>query len=360
VSGDLPKFSLIQVELTSRCQLACRTCLRGSHCHAWQTRDLDTTLIHSLVRELPETTTLHLQGWGEPLLFPLLYQVIAQVKEQGCRVSLTSSGTPMDREQAARLVAAGLDALTFSMAGTDAATQDALRGTGSFRALEQALDHINACRKGQGTCLPVLAVSYLLTPQTIRQLPGAVSWCARRNISLLAGVHLTHAVNGLQRSLQCCSSSGVKCRQARTYLRRAGVLAVFHRLQLHMPAMAPEEMPVCAKNPLDSFFVAADGSVAPCVFLCPPYSSSESPLSGLVFGNLHNASLATIWNRPQYKQFRKIFARRLALYNQTMARVGFDLDAMERLEQARKLISQYFADNPLPDPCQSCLKMQGF
>lgn len=359
VTGDLHTFSLVQVELTSRCNLCCHSCLRGSHPGFWQEQDLSQPILHKLVTSLAQGTTLHLQGWGESLLHPFLGQNISLLKKRGFRVSLTSNGTCLDRDTADMLVASGLDALTFSMAGADSATQDPLRGAGSFARLEQALELVNAGKTEQGTDQPVLAISYLLTPQTIRQLPRAVTWCARRGVALLVGVHMTHAVNEFQQSLQCFAAGVDEQKRYKKYLRRAGIKAVFHRLQLNMPAMAADAVPVCAKNPLDSFFVAADGSVSPCVFLCPPYSEKQSPLTRYVPGNLHHESLAHIWNRSEYRKFRQILADRLALYNRTMAKVGFDLDGLERLEQAKKIISRYFAEHPVPVPCRQCLKMQG-
>ena len=349
--------SLVQIEPTSRCNLACLTCVRGSHPQCWRERDLDKSILTSLLKILPGNTVLHLQGWGEPLLNSQLPDFISLIQQADLRVSLTSNGTVVeDKTMADILVASGLDSLTFSMAGAKSHTQDALRGTGTFVRLEQALDHINASKKEQGRSGPILAISYLLTPETIKELPRAVSWCARRGVSLLAGVHMTHPVSALQKSLQCFVSAPAGYKK---YFRIAELKAILHRMRLEMPAMSPHEVPVCAKNPLASLFVAADGSVAPCVFLCSPCDQEKSPLVRAVFGNLHRDSLTTIWNSREYTEFRQAFARRLAFYDKTMARVGLDLDALERLERANQAVRRYFIENPPPEPCRHCLKMQG-
>jgi hypothetical protein len=78
-----------------------------------------------------------------------------------------------------------------------------------------------------------------------------------------------------------------------------------------------------------------------------------------VFGNLYAEPLDRIWNSARYTQFRQAFARRLAFYNKTMARVGLDLDALERLDRANQAVKRYFGENQPPQPCRHCLKMQG-
>ena len=354
--GPSHPFALVQIEPTSRCNLACRTCPRGSHPLHWQERDLDASLLTSLLRSLPTGTVLHLQGWGEPLLHPDIFHFISQIQQAGHRVSLTSNGTVTDKKITEKLVDNGPDSLTFSMAGFSSRTQDPLRGPGTREQLEHTVDWLNKRKKQSRGSGPVLAISYLFTPASVTELPATVTWCAQQNVSLLAGIHLTHPLDDVQKSLQCFP---LRDRDGQRSIRKAELKAIFHRLHLQFPAMKPEKVPVCAKNPLDCFFVAADGSVAPCVFLASPYAGSASPLARQVFGNLHRESIGTIWNRSGYRKFRHPFAQRTGFYNRIMARVGFDLDALDRLEKANELVGDFFNAHPPPAPCRGCLKMQG-
>jgi len=358
VSGAHLPVSLVQIEPTSRCNLSCQSCLRGSHPDSWLERDLDASTLKALLVYLPPDTVVHLQGWGEPLLLPGIFQYISLVRGAGMRVSLTSNATLVDREMATGLIRSGLDSLTFSMAGF-ANIQDDLRGPGTFIRLEEALEHIKRGKQELGSKRPCLAISYLLTPATIKQLPRAVSWCARRGVSLLAGVHMTHPASDLQRSLQCMGHGKGERKRYKKYLFLAQIKAIIHGLRLELPPLLASEEPICGKNPQDSFFVAADGSVAPCVFLCPPHADNNTPLPRCVFGNLHDQILPIIWNRPAYKRFRQDFARRVQFYETSLAGVGFDLDAPERLDRAKEMIAHFFADNPPPAACRNCLKIQG-
>jgi hypothetical protein len=43
-----------------------------------------------------------------------------------------------------------------------------------------------------------------------------------------------------------------------------------------------------------------------------------------------------------------------------MARVGYDMDGIEQLERARELIRKSFLNNPPPEPCAGCSKLNGY
>ncbi|MBU0943775.1 MAG: radical SAM protein [Proteobacteria bacterium] len=141
------------------------------------------SLIHS---QLPAKVSVHLQGWGEPLLHPDIFFHIRQLKSTGGIVSFTTNGTIMDKTVADALVDSGLDGLTFSMAGNSDSTQDSLRGRGSFALLHSAIRTFNAAKNSRGGLLPRVAVSYLLTPKTGGELANAVSWCCKNGVDAFA------------------------------------------------------------------------------------------------------------------------------------------------------------------------------
>ena len=365
-----PEYGLLQIEPTSRCTLHCTTCLRGSHPSLWQGRDLDPDIFQKLEDVFSRTQAVHIQGWGEPLLHPHLISFISLVKTAGSRVSFTSNGTIMDDDLAHRLFESGVDAITFSMAGARPSTQDQLRGTGSFELLSRTLTTVNRVKKQLNKKKPLLAASYLLTPATLPELSRCLLLCRRWGIHLLAGVHLTHAANEHQLKLHIFSGKEKQPSKKRqgTAPWSATLLALLCRVELRLPTNTPSLLPVCDKNPLDNLFIAADGSVSPCVFLNPPISREFSWLSDccdtqktpIRFGNLHQDDLDTVWNQESYRTFRQKFQSRIDIYQHYLGKVGYDMDGIEQLEQARKTIRKAFHDNPPPLPCRGCTKLLGF
>ena len=365
-----PEYGLIQIEPTSRCTLRCATCLRGLHPSLWQERDLDPGIFQKLADVFSRTRAVHLQGWGEPLLHPHLISFISLVKTAGSQASFTSNGTIMDDGLARRLLKSGVDAITFSMAGAGPSTQDPLRGAGSFDLLNRTVTTISRVKKQRNSKKPRLAISYLLTPTTLRDLSRTLLLCRRWGIQLLAGVQLTHAANEQQLKMQIFSADEKLQAKKRSPAvpRLAGLLALLYRVELRFPSNTPSLLPICDKNPVDNLFIGADGSVSPCVFLNPPINREfswlpdyrDSKKMPIRFGNLHQDDLDTIWNREFYKNFRDKFKRRIDIYQHYLGKVGYDMDGIEQLEQARKTIRSAFHENPPPLPCRGCTKLLGF
>jgi len=112
----LPVLTQLNVELTSRCNVACSYCdvNRGL---ARDARDLDPAVVARLVESAPTLRALLPFQWGEPLLHPGLDEVVAHASRRGVRTYLTTNGTLLDGPRFARLAAAGLTRLTVSLDG---------------------------------------------------------------------------------------------------------------------------------------------------------------------------------------------------------------------------------------------------
>ena len=129
-------------ECTTRCNLACRHC--GSDCTLPGSRrdmPLDDFLkaLDTIPRkEVPREFTVVLTG-GEPLLRPDLEEIGKSIRRRGMGWSLVSNGFFYDRKMHARLMRAGLGALTISLDGLEQ-EHDWMRGrTGSFARTVEAI-----------------------------------------------------------------------------------------------------------------------------------------------------------------------------------------------------------------------------
>ena len=129
-------------ECTTRCQLHCRHC--GSDCMA-ASPDADMPLDDFLraldtipVKERPPEFTVVLTG-GEPLLRPDIEEIGSAIRRRGLRWSMVSNGWFYDEAMHARLMKAGLGALTISLDGLEV-EHDWMRGRpGSYARAERAI-----------------------------------------------------------------------------------------------------------------------------------------------------------------------------------------------------------------------------
>ncbi len=273
----------------------------------------------------------------------------------------------MHKTVADSLVDSGLDGLTFSIAGNSGSTQDSLRGIGSFALLQKAIRTFIAAKISRGTPLPCVAVSYLLTPETVSEIPSAVSWCRKNGVDAFVAVHLTQSGCRSQQKLQFMMSTH-EVRRYQLLRVQTQVRALFSKMRLDLKPFHQTLTPFCDINPLNSLFISAGGDVSPCVFLYPPIEQEvtwyhkdlkirQKPLS---FGNVRNLSLVDIWEDPKCRQFRDTFRKRKDYHDRKLTGISYSLDGSAELDAAVEAITQYLSMHPPPHACMACAKLDGF
>lgn len=109
-AGD-PVFA--NIEITRRCNLACRHCARTLS--GVRGDDMSLAAFRELLAKLPHAYRITLVGLGEPLLHPQVVDFVALAASQGRRTALVTNAMGLNVRQAARLLAAGLDSIAFSL-----------------------------------------------------------------------------------------------------------------------------------------------------------------------------------------------------------------------------------------------------
>ena len=112
----LPRLTTLNVELTSRCNVACSYCEvnRGL---GRPNQDLELLTLVRLLESTPGLQALLPFQWGEPLLYEPLDEALAVASRRGLRSYLTTNGTLLDGPRFRRLARAGLTRLTVSLDG---------------------------------------------------------------------------------------------------------------------------------------------------------------------------------------------------------------------------------------------------
>lgn len=353
----------LQIEITSRCNLRCKTCLYGHYPERWIPADLDDGLYAKILNAGGPLTSVHLQGWGESLLRADTPELVRRARQKGLVVSLSSNGTIADTGLAHDLTAAGLDSMAISFAGATADVQDPLRGTGTFDRAVRAAAAFQRARGDDGR--PPLVMNFLLVRANHRQLSRALGLARRLRMARLQVGHLVHPVAPDQRKLP--AYPGWRPASGRLFLLRLATL--WQRVELVLPGFKSQPTPVCPKNPLAQAFVGADGTVSPCVYLNPPLNTGvprmidgrvrERPR--VVMGNLADADLASIWHNEPYRAFRRSFRQRRDAYETHMQGISPDFEGLERLGRAVARLEVLFRDQlPPPEACRGCPHLEGY
>jgi AdoMet-dependent heme synthase len=170
-------------ETTRACDLACLHC-RAEANPQRSAGELTFDEAHSLIQNIKAFGSpypiLILTG-GDPAKRPDICDIIRDARDEGLRVAMTPSATPlMTRAAVKRFAEAGLVRLAVSLDGKDAVVHDGFRGiSGSFDCTLQILDW---CREfGLET-----QIHTTVTRHVLDDLPAIAHMIAKRGIKLWA------------------------------------------------------------------------------------------------------------------------------------------------------------------------------
>ena len=150
-------------ELTYACNLACVHCLSSSGRR--DPAELTPAEARRVVDELVDMHVFYVNiGGGEPMLRPDFFDLVGYAVEQRVGVKFSTNGTRLTAERARQLSALDYLDVQVSIDGASAATNDAVRGAGSFAAARAAMDNLAAAGFGP------FKVSVVVTRQNVEEL----------------------------------------------------------------------------------------------------------------------------------------------------------------------------------------------
>ncbi len=310
-----PELDWIQVEVSTRCNGACIYCPQPLF---HQKQNMKLKLFKQLFPYLGYTRLVYLQGWGEPLLNPDIFDMIRMCKAKGKRVGFTTNGMLLSRETISKLVDLQTDILSVSLAGTTPATHNRIRrGTDLVKIVEN-LNHLRQIRAQKGSPGPELHLAYLMWASNFHELDAVVGLAKKLGAKQVVCSNMTLIMN------QALCSEALFTQQENNpyFISRLEAIAQEAEKEnlifaYKRPVFQHQSVP-CSENICYSCVVSVTGEISPCVFTSPSLSQTDcpkplgqtfqnhpSPCSPLSFGNIGQESLTRIWNKKEYHGFRR-------------------------------------------------------
>jgi MoaA/NifB/PqqE/SkfB family radical SAM enzyme len=349
------RFSVWQIELTTRCPLRCKMCLRDAATQ-WHTRDMSMDDFMKVVPYLQEVESAVLEGWGEPLIYRDLTRVVRLVKETRCRAGFVTSGWGLDDDRILELVTAGIDFIGFSVSGATPETHNVIRANSNLHQILRSIQTLQELKARKKLDAPKLHIVFLMLRDNIAELPLLVDYAKELSLDEIVVINLIQVSNAwqeAQRLFTCGEEEG------HALLREAASKARAWKIHLRLAPLSPGEVGVCAENPLRNLYISADGHVSPCVYLYPPIPSpfkrlfcgTEHAVPKVSFGNIFQEPFENIWNSAPYAAFRNDFRERQKGFAAKYPPLPSD---PERIMKAAAI-----ALPPPPEPCRTCHKILG-
>ncbi len=159
------------LEITYRCNLDCQFCVLGMTSAEVQERELSTADWRGVIDQL---ISLGVEDFsvigGEPFVRRDLCEIISHVDSRGAQASITTNGTMLTPERAARLVRHNLRVLTISLDGGDDLQDEIRRGTSLIKKMKKGIDAVQAARERAGSSLPWVKIHTTVCSLNVRQL----------------------------------------------------------------------------------------------------------------------------------------------------------------------------------------------
>jgi len=312
-------MKIVQVEVSTKCQLRCMMCPRTIYRREWINADMSLESF----RKIPfyKFDFAHLQGWGEPLLNPRIEEMI-DIAKKHCRVGLTTNGLLVDEFNIKKL-----DYLAVSIASADEKKHREIRKT----SLEALLTKVEKIASDVD-----ITLVFMMMKDTYHELPDIVEIAKEIGAKTVIANNLDYMpVKELEEQAIFLRETDYEpIEVAKIKAKKLGVRLIVKEIKM-------EEVLVCAENPINNLLVTYEGKITPCVYLHLPTRSNkisrvlrgrEFEIEKVYFGYVDDRKS---WKK--YKKFGEVFERRKNL--------GYSLLPLDFPQ--------------LPECCRTCYKAYG-
>jgi MoaA/NifB/PqqE/SkfB family radical SAM enzyme len=346
-------YKLFQIESSLECNLECVMCpwngLRPQE--ATMTWETFSRLIHYF--ELAESVDL--TGGGEPLKNPRLVDMVQAAHQAGCEVGFSTNGVRLTPQMAERLVDAGLDWVSFSVDAASAELYERIRYGAKFAMITEHIAALREIKRRRGIEKPrVMMVMVLMTGEheNYFELPAYIDLAYRLGVDQVIAKNLDVIVKDGDDDRRLFSHVKLPTSPIQQALETARQKADAFGIQLRLYAMQPHEVTICEHNPLMSVFFNWAGEVSPCITLA--YAESRvfdgqrifTPCQR--FGNIQQEALPDIWNKLEYRRFRRYYEDRVQIERRAT------LDSMLGGPETISISLP-----PAPEGCRTCYYLYG-
>jgi MoaA/NifB/PqqE/SkfB family radical SAM enzyme len=189
----------LQVEVTAACNLRCRMCIVRYRPPYSRSASMSFEQFRPLLDALPTVRELALQGIGEPLMAPDLYNMIAYASARGIHVEFNSNATLLTRWAGERLIDAGLGALHISLDGATPETYEFVRDQSRFALVERNISGFVELLRERGMDRPALSLVMVVMRRNLHELSAIVEQAVRWGIPEVFVQNLSHDFSDVPR-----------------------------------------------------------------------------------------------------------------------------------------------------------------
>jgi len=260
---------LINSEPTNHCNFKCPFCPTGKNYKrtgGFAQIELYEKIFKQIGRYI-YLITIH--GWGEPLLFKNLPEIVKLAHNNKIFTVVTTNGSLLTKKMSRKIISSKLDYLILSIDGISEETYQKYRIGGSYNAILTNLKYLISLKKEQGSSTPFIEWQFLVFKHNEHEIDSAKKLASELGLDNI--VFMPAYTEDV-----CFDSTDEK---------------------FHLPRHSPLSKQSDCKHLWSTLTYHWNGKVVPC---CYDFFGKIS------YGNLHNERFGQIWNNEYFLESRRV------------------------------------------------------
>lgn len=297
----LPDVKRVYIEVTTKCNFSCITCIRSS----WQdelahmTWETFENILKSL-KELPNLEVVHFGGFGEPLMHPKIFDMLRKIKDIGLKVEMITNGSYLNEDTIKKLIDIKLDVLFTSLDSPEEEEYNLIRQGGDFNNVFHNVMRLQAMKKEQRIKYPEIGIEFVAMKKNFDKLPKLIRMAWELDASKVIVSNLLPYHESMKEEI-IYDIDDTGC--------MFGQESLLTSVRAHMSNMKLRTERICKFVQDKSLCINYEGNISPCYALMHTYQcyvyGRKKQIYPYYLGNVNEKKLRDIWIDFEYVNFRK-------------------------------------------------------
>lgn len=297
----LPDIKRVYIEVTTKCNFSCITCIRSSwhdelaHMN-WETFE---NIVKNL-KELPNLESVHFGGFGEPLMHPKIFDMLRTVKRLGLKVEMITNGSYLCEETIQKLINIELDVLFTSIDSSEEEEYNQIRPGGDFQDVFNNVKRLQAMKQEQATKKPELAIEFVAMKKNFARLPNLIKMAWNLNARKVIVSNLIPYHESMKDEIVYDIDDTGSLFDHESLLTSVRAYMANMKLRTERYCKFVKDKSLCINH---------KGNISPCYALMHTYQcyiyGRKKQIYPYYLGNVNEKRLQDIWMDFEYVKFRK-------------------------------------------------------
>lgn len=291
----------LYIEVTTKCNFACITCIRSSWEEAYEHMEWETfEKIIASINELPELEGVFFGGFGEPMMHPRIFEMIKQVKDLGLKAEMITNGSYLTEAVINQLIDLKLDGIFVSFDSPDAEEFNEIRPGADFNNVYDNVVNLQRIKRLRKTVKPDLGIEFVAMKKNFHRLPKLTRMAWDLNASQVIITNLLPYHESMKDEIvyDMDDTGSIFGSESLIFAIRARLSAMKLRTERYCKFVKDKTMSINFR-----------GDVSPCYALMHSYKcyiyGREKQIYPCYLGNVNKKTLKEIWLERGFINFRE-------------------------------------------------------